>query len=1378
MGAARERTYTINPLVVQLSWDGYTTRTFDGTASNVTATVSNAVTGHPVTVNVIGGGAINAGNHTATADDLSNANYILPVGAAAQRTYTISHRIVTLTWNNVGDRDFDGNYSNVTVAVGNLIGSDAVTLGVSNGTQRFAGTHRAEAYTVLGGLNAANYTLVGTASSRTQDYTINQLLITLQWAGHTGLVFDNTAKNVTASMSNYVSGFPVNIVVTGGTETFAGNHEAEATGLSGDYAANFILPVANTQSYTIGKAPAPTGTNGGREVIQGRAYNFGFGLMSLLPITTVPGLTGMTFSPVIFTDIDSILSPLSYTTGDTLNISVLATSLEGNTATIRVTISSTNHDDFTAYITITIVDKSEVTISGVTAVGGTFNGNTHAGYTGTYVVEDESGNPVSVTLERWYRSTDGGGHNSAEAPRNAGAYRVYFRVPEANANYIGEIYLDFTIAKLVVTLSWSGAGDRTFDGEVSTVTATAVGLVTGFENVTVNVADGNAVNAGSHTAEAMYLSGAHALNYQLPDAGAERERTYTINALVVTLSWSGAGDRTFNGVASSVTATVSNAVNGHPVTVVTVEGGDAVNAGTHTATVTALSNNPNYVLPAAGAARETLYTINALEVTFTWDGYATRTFDGTASNVTATVFNAINGHDVTVTVGNGTQTNAGTHTATATALSNPNYALPAAGADAQRAYTINRANGAGTPTVNAIDNIEEGEAVVVAITGTRSAEQTASNMVVEFSVSGANVWTTTEPETVGEWDVRVRWNDSTNYLAYTIPGIVTFEITESSKEALTGTATISNTSPRVGDTLTASITGTTNVGSSTPTFSWYVNGVFTNVTTATFEVLPAHEGYVIKVYIRTADHSFYLSAETDEVEEAQQGPATLTGTATIDNMNPRLGDTLTATLVGGNNTGTLSFQWYAGPSAIDGATANTFVVTSAQLNAVITVRISSSVETGDRTSDATAAVRLQAGPDAPAAPTFVSRTHNSVTLTPNAAYEFSSNGTTWQNGNTLTGLEPNIEYTFFQRVRATTTTEASASSAGFTQRTYNTPPATPAAPEVYEVTSDSVTLVANANMEFSRNGTTWQPSNVFTGLTFNTLYSFHQRVRGNESENMPHSAASAATNVTTEQGSAAEVFVAYWRGQFQTQHLTPGSVVIGNKATIEQFATAFAALDADVKAEVYELTEEEWNQEFVDGLVDELADVEIETFPNRQEVLAVMALNPATITLASEGAINRVVGYFNALQPAAQAELTEIKTHLDALVSAIDAMKQAELVVTGIELHSRPLKTVYGRGEALDVTGLVIRITRQNNTQENVNVTLAMVSGFDPNKRGVQTLTITYAGRTTTFEVTVEGGCRSTLSAESYTGTAVLLSLFTAAFALFMITKRKREGKE
>ena len=72
-------------------------------------------------------------------------------------------------------------------------------------------------------------------------------------------------------------------------------------------------------------------------------------------------------------------------------------------------------------------------------------------------------------------------------------------------------------------------------------------------------------------------------------------------------------------------------------------------------------------------------------------------------------------------------------------------------------------------------------------------------------------------------------------------------------------------------------------------------------------------------------------------------------------------------------------------------------------------------------------------PSAPAEPTKASATKNSITLNAVSGCEYSKDGATYQDSTEFTGLMPGTEYTFYQRVKATANTNASAaSSASFT----------------------------------------------------------------------------------------------------------------------------------------------------------------------------------------------------------------------------------------------------------------------------------------------------------------------------------------------------------
>ncbi|GHV44532.1 hypothetical protein FACS1894204_01790 [Synergistales bacterium] len=205
----------------------------------------------------------------------------------------------------------------------------------------------------------------------------------------------------------------------------------------------------------------------------------------------------------------------------------------------------------------------------------------------------------------------------------------------------------------------------------------------------------------------------------------------------------------------------------------------------------------------------------------------------------------------------------------------------------------------------------------------------------------------------------------------------------------------------------------------------------------------------------------------------------LTGTATIDNTSPRIGDTLTASFVNGNNTGTLSYVWKA-----DGAQAGTgtsYAVPPADLGKTITLEIKSSVETGTVTSAPTAAVLKKAAPLAPSAPTLDAKTHNSVTLTANALYEFSKDGAAWQTSNVFNSLNPSAAYTFYQRLAETSDTLASEASAALNVTTDAAPPTLDPLNNV-TIGSNWTNLADNA----SGTGWTWDGTTKTLTLTGDT----------------------------------------------------------------------------------------------------------------------------------------------------------------------------------------------------------------------------------------------------------------------------------------------------
>ncbi len=149
---------------------------------------------------------------------------------------------------------------------------------------------------------------------------------------------------------------------------------------------------------------------------------------------------------------------------------------------------------------------------------------------------------------------------------------------------------------------------------------------------------------------------------------------------------------------------------------------------------------------------------------------------------------------------------------------------------------------------------------------------------------------------------------------------------------------------------------------------------------------------------------------------------------------------------------------------------------------------------------------------APPAPTLVSKTAGSVTLKAINGYEYRKGNGSWQSSPAFTGLSAGTTYSFYQRVAATSVSNASAESPVLTVTTDKKTVSAPVAPIVSSSAPESVTLKSVSGCEYSKNGSTWQDSPVFSGLTPGTSYTFYQRVK---ETGISYASASTKITVTT-----------------------------------------------------------------------------------------------------------------------------------------------------------------------------------------------------------------------------------------------------------------------
>ena len=135
----------------------------------------------------------------------------------------------------------------------------------------------------------------------------------------------------------------------------------------------------------------------------------------------------------------------------------------------------------------------------------------------------------------------------------------------------------------------------------------------------------------------------------------------------------------------------------------------------------------------------------------------------------------------------------------------------------------------------------------------------------------------------------------------------------------------------------------------------------------------------------------------------------------------------------------------------------------------------------------------------PYSPVLYMCTDTTIILKTYNGYEYSIDGENFQDSTTFSNLNSNTAYTFYQRIKETSDTYASRTSnpkVFYTLKKDNT--TEPEIIHVEEITATSVTLVLLEGYEYSIDGSNFQDSNSFVGLTPNTEYTFYQRIKETE----------------------------------------------------------------------------------------------------------------------------------------------------------------------------------------------------------------------------------------------------------------------------------------
>lgn len=106
-------------------------------------------------------------------------------------------------------------------------------------------------------------------------------------------------------------------------------------------------------------------------------------------------------------------------------------------------------------------------------------------------------------------------------------------------------------------------------------------------------------------------------------------------------------------------------------------------------------------------------------------------------------------------------------------------------------------------------------------------------------------------------------------------------------------------------------------------------------------------------------------------------------------------------------------------------------------------------------------------------------------------------------------------------------------------------------------------------------------------------------------------------------------------------------------------------------------------------------------------------------------------------------------------------------ITAALELRSNPVKLVYAPGEVPDPTDGLLRVVFESSDQyeETLPLTAAAVTGFDPGKPGLQTLTVSYCGGGATFKIMVSELVRSSAIVAENGGVRLTLALNKAQTA-------------
>ncbi len=638
-------------------------------------------------------------------------------------------------------------------------------------------------------------------------------------------------------------------------------------------------------------------------------------------------------------------------------------------------------------------DKTSVTISGVTIASKIYDGEA-AVATGAPIIVDGSSNPVTISssdLVYTYTSTDGAGYASQSAPVNAGEYQLVVSVSDTNADYTGSSSaINFIIEKATLTIIPDGGIIRYVGLSNPSFPYSYSGVISGETPAFSGALSTTATTASTEGVYDIALG-----TFTIGDNGAFLTRNYTLSVA------SGASFRVI-GYASDAAATLDSTNLGEN--------------GIYTGSVTL--NAPDG------------YTIALAPDASSWGATATKT-DCTNGENTIYYYLRVSGGQY-----DGATTNAKAVVIEYDAT-NPVVSLYSPAASA--------VNAAATDQQKIILSANEQIATVSGKSVTVSDGTTTYTAAV---TSGTLIGNAEH----GPWYLCFNlsdFSDGTNTLSLT--GGASYTVTieagayKDSAGNACGVASASFTTltdgiltDAVSVVFTPSTTGqTVQTAAADPIVS---GQAVENGTTLQFST-PASSGYTVSktvkvdgVSVADADLSGYALTGDLEVYYTRT-PEALSGTMSLSGAE-RYGGTLSGVASGLNetNSANLTYTWVR-RDAVNGDTVvargdstTTYTVKAEDIGKTIRLEVTDSAYTGTLYAESATIAKATYSGAIIAAPRIETLTETDVTLFDKDGYEYSYDGTNWQDSNAFTGLASGQSYDFYQRVMATDIVSASDSS--------------------------------------------------------------------------------------------------------------------------------------------------------------------------------------------------------------------------------------------------------------------------------------------------------------------------------------------------------------